>query len=107
MTTGPYCRLSDYRISAHPDDESIDPSKLKLLPATAEAFYGEQLAVEFGWKGTVEVLLAGTRSVNSPLVSLREYEATIVREIYSYIGNQWAKHVKITVPAALVGNTEG
>ena len=95
-------RTAKIRLSAHPNDESIDSSKLELLPNTAQALYGDNLE-KFGWKGTLEVLFAGTRGKNSPLAALRKHEETIVREIYSYIGNQWAGHVKLTVPAALVG----
>jgi hypothetical protein len=95
---------ADFRIDDHPDYESIDPDKMELLPTTAEFFYGNKLE-KFGWDGTLKVILAGTRdrNKNSPLSSLRDHEATIVREIYSYISNQWASHVKLTIPAALVG----
>lgn len=90
------------RVSACPDAESIDPSKLELLPAIAESLYGDKL-MKFGWKGTLEVLFAGTRDKKSPLSVLREQEATLIREIFFFISNQWAGHVKLTVPAALVG----
>ena len=89
------------RLSAHPN--RIDFSKLELLPTTAEVFHGDKIG-QLGWKGTLEVLFSGTRDKNSPLAALRKHEGTIVREIYSYIVNEWAGHVKLTVPAALVRN---
>jgi len=93
-------RLASYSYGSN--DERIGSSMLKLLPATAEVLGGDDLK-KFTWKGVLEVLLAGTRDANSALAPLREHETTIVREIYSYIGNQWAGHVKLTIPAALVG----
>mmetsp|Transcript_27917 Transcript_27917/g.47455 ORF Transcript_27917/g.47455 Transcript_27917/m.47455 type:complete len:411 (-) Transcript_27917:342-1574(-) len=97
-----YLSRAEIRISAHTEDEMICPQKMRRLPATAEEFYRKKLE-KFGWKGKPEVLLAGTRDGNSPLSLLREHEATIVREICSFISNRWARHVKLTVPAALVG----
>ena len=96
-----YPRLPD-RISAHPSN--VDSEKLARLPATAEALLGDRLE-KWGFDGSLKVLLAGTRdNKNSPLATLREHEATICREIYSYVSSEFAKHVKLTVPAALVGN---
>ncbi len=60
------------RISACPSVERIDPSKLEILPAMAEAFYGDSLE-KFKWKGTLEVLLARARDKNSSLSVLREH----------------------------------
>jgi len=78
---------------------------LELLPAAAEVFYADKLK-KFGWKGDVEALISGTRDEGSPLSKLREHESTIVQEIYSYVANQYARHVKLTVPAALVGTSD-
>jgi hypothetical protein len=75
------------------------------LPATAEVLYGDKLE-KSQWKGTLETILAGTRDENSPLSALREHEGTIARDIYSFIGSQWASHVKQTVPAYLVGRSD-
>lgn len=100
-----YCRLTDIRISAHPDNERIDSCKLERLPATAESFFGDELEM-FRWTGTLYALFCGTRDENSPLALLYKHEATIVREIHSYIANKWAGYVKLTVPAALVGNRD-
>jgi len=48
--------------------------------------------------------MAGVHDGESPLSMLRGHELTIVREICSYIGNQWIRHVKFTIPAELIGN---
>ena len=73
------------------------------LPATAESIW--DLDID-GWKNMLEPLLCGTRDDNSPLAVLRQHEATIVRDICSYIRHEFAGHVKMTVPASLVGNLE-
>eukprot|EP00580_Thalassiosira_gravida_P014288 CAMPEP_0201680952 /NCGR_PEP_ID=MMETSP0494-20130426/50860_1 /ASSEMBLY_ACC=CAM_ASM_000839 /TAXON_ID=420259 /ORGANISM="Thalassiosira gravida, Strain GMp14c1" /LENGTH=451 /DNA_ID=CAMNT_0048164683 /DNA_START=1011 /DNA_END=2366 /DNA_ORIENTATION=- len=128
-------RTARVRISAHPDNERIDSCKLERLPATAESFFGDELEMfdgrgrymhysaelemrtpaesffgdeleMFRWTGTLYALFCGTRDENSPLVLLYKHEATIVREIHSYIANKWAGYVKLTVPAALVGNRD-
>mmetsp|Transcript_39779 Transcript_39779/g.83636 ORF Transcript_39779/g.83636 Transcript_39779/m.83636 type:complete len:388 (-) Transcript_39779:465-1628(-) len=77
-------------------------SKLEALPATAEEILQDKLE-KYGWEGSLGVLFAGTRDPQSPLAALREHETTIVKEIYSYITNRWAGHVKNTIPAAFVG----
>eukprot|EP00980_Cylindrotheca_fusiformis_P007918 scaffold1696_cov166-Cylindrotheca_fusiformis.AAC.4 len=74
---------------------------MEMLPATAEDFFEE--VANFGWEGVLKLLLTGTRDKNSPLHIFRDHETTLVREMYSYISNQWARHVKLTIPAALVG----
>eukprot|EP00980_Cylindrotheca_fusiformis_P007913 scaffold1695_cov130-Cylindrotheca_fusiformis.AAC.1 len=74
---------------------------MEMLPATAEDFFEE--ADSFGWEGVLKLLLTGTRDKNSTLHIFRDHETTLVREMYSYISNQWARHVKLTIPAALVG----
>ncbi|KAL3936868.1 MAG: hypothetical protein SGBAC_007906, partial [Bacillariaceae sp.] len=88
------------RLQSHPDD--FDPNKIAMLPALAEDFYATELE-KFGWEGLLTALLSGTRDKQSSLKNLREHENTIVREIYSYVANQGARHVKLTIPAALVG----
>jgi hypothetical protein len=75
------------------------------LPATAAELYKDKLE-PFQWKGTIETVLAGTRDENSPLSALRQHEGTIVRDTCSYLGSQWAAHVKHTVPAYLVGSAD-
>lgn len=90
------------RVDRHPDPEDIDPSKIEKLPALAEEYYSTELE-KFGWEGILKTLLNGTRDHESPLKLLREYEDTIMREIYSYVANKGARHVKLTIPAALVG----
>mmetsp|Transcript_26977 Transcript_26977/g.45998 ORF Transcript_26977/g.45998 Transcript_26977/m.45998 type:complete len:397 (-) Transcript_26977:185-1375(-) len=97
--------ISDNRRSAHPRDVCIDPSKTSLLPTTADVIYGDRLE-KFQWSGTLETIFAGTRDENSPLSALREHEGTIVRDAFSFIGSQWAAHVKQTVPAYLVGRSD-
>lgn len=109
-----------------PDD--IRRMKLDLLPATAEDFYcgaprgapyddnddgGQRQASVFGerrgWDDKLATVLAGTRAgTSSPLRLLRDHESTLIRRIYSYIYiHEHAKHVKLTIPAGLVGNLGG
>eukprot|EP00526_Cylindrotheca_closterium_P000475 CAMPEP_0113651054 /NCGR_PEP_ID=MMETSP0017_2-20120614/27202_1 /TAXON_ID=2856 /ORGANISM="Cylindrotheca closterium" /LENGTH=373 /DNA_ID=CAMNT_0000563677 /DNA_START=73 /DNA_END=1194 /DNA_ORIENTATION=+ /assembly_acc=CAM_ASM_000147 len=94
--------LDRFRLQGHPSVDEIDPDKIRMLPALAEDYYSNEI-VMFGWEGILKAVLSGTRDKQSPLKILQEHETTIVREIYSYIANQWARHVKLTIPAALVG----
>jgi len=84
-------------------EERFDSIQIKLeaLPTTAEKILQDKLE-KYGWEGSLGVLFAGTRDPESPLAALREHETTIVKEIYSYISNRWAGHVKHTIPAAFV-----
>eukprot|EP00980_Cylindrotheca_fusiformis_P007915 scaffold1696_cov166-Cylindrotheca_fusiformis.AAC.1 len=95
---GLFSRTADIRLESEP--ASI-PEKMEMLPATAEAFFEE--VANFGWEGVLKLLLTGTRDKNSTFRIFRDHETTLVREVYSYISNQWARHVKLTIPAALVG----
>jgi hypothetical protein len=90
------------------DEGVIAARRINLLPTTAETFYDNRLE-PFCWGPTLKALLAGThdKEGNSPLVLLRAHETTLVRHIYSYVSNQWARHVRLTIPAALVGRTHG
>lgn len=98
-----YRLTSSLRLESHPDDALIVPHKIEMLPATAEAYFEEELLEKFGWEGAVKTILTGTRDKNSTLNKLRDHETTLTREIYSYLATQWARHVKLTIPAALVG----
>jgi len=92
------------RLSRHLGEEYIEDNQIRILPATARSFFEEQLQ-PFVWKGALEVIFAGTRDEESPLALLQKHESTLVRDIFSYISNQWAEHVKLTLPASLVGRT--
>jgi len=90
------------RLGGHPSADKIDPRKIAMLPATAEEYFSDELE-KFGWERHLKAVLCGTRDEHSPLKILREHEQTVIREIYSYVANKWACHVKLTIPAALVG----
>ena len=98
---------ADYRLSAPLPDYHylLNP---RDLPATAKSIHPRCLDIDGcdidGWKHMLEPLLCGTRDDNSSLAVLREHETTIVRDICSYIRHEFAGHVKMTVPASLVGN---
>jgi len=53
--------------------------------------------------------MVGARDTKSPLHALRGLEDTIVRNIFSYIGDDFAEHVTLTIPACYVScvNTKG
>ena len=98
-----YEKAAKYRLKSHPKVHDIDPIKMMMLPGLVEDYYSDQLE-RFGWEGVLKAVLSGTRDKHhSPLKMLREHEDTLVRKIYSYVANQAARHVKLTVPAALVG----
>jgi hypothetical protein len=90
------------------DEEQLAARKLHLLPTSAEEFYETKQWEAFGWSPALKTMLEGTRDDEScPLAFLRNHEATLVRHVYSFLAHQWAKHVRLTIPAALVGNAEG
>ncbi|CAJ1958776.1 unnamed protein product [Cylindrotheca closterium] len=92
-----------YRYQSHPHIDDIDPHKMGMLPALAEDYYSDELE-KYGWDGILKAVFSGTRDTKqSPLKMLRDFEDTLVRNIYSFIASQAARHVKITIPAALVG----
>jgi len=97
-------KYSDFRLSRHPDEESILLNKIDVRPATAKEFFQGQLK-KLSWKRGVELILTGTRDEKSPLGVLRGHESTLVRDICSYLTNQFDHYVKLTIPAALVGKT--
>jgi hypothetical protein len=106
-----YHRVINHRLSVPPygtnsqlAGEDLTARKIHLLPTTAEHFFGDELGV-FGWNGYLRTILTGTREIRgaSPLSQLRAHETTLVRTIYSYIASQWACHVRLTIPAPLVG----
>jgi hypothetical protein len=103
-----YFRLESAHAGSLTDECAIAAQRINLLPTTAEMFYDNHLE-PFCWGPTLKALLAGTRDKEdkSPLVLLRAHETTLVRHIYSYVSNQWARHVRLTIPAALVGRTNG
>jgi hypothetical protein len=92
---------------------SPDPSrKIRLLLTTADKFWCEDenegyYGEAHSWTPTLRAILAGTRDTTkqSPLSALRAHEDALIRNIYAGVANEWAKHVKLTIPAPLVGNT--
>ena len=61
--------------------------------------------MKYGWEPSLQTILKGTRDdMNQPPISiLRSYEDTIIQYIFSFLSHPWSSHVKLTVPAALVG----
>lgn len=97
---------------------------IRNLPCSAKDFQqlllteGQRIDFSFGWSSPLKAGLAGTRSnananananANhfSPLSLLRDHETTIVRDIFSYLECPFLEHVKVTLPADLVGNDRG
>ncbi|CAJ1934487.1 unnamed protein product [Cylindrotheca closterium] len=100
-----YEKVSRFRLESHPTADDIDADKMSRLPALAEYYYSKDL-LRFGWEGVLKALFSGTRDKESPLKLLRDYEATILREAHSSLAYLGARHVKLTIPAALVGRGE-
>ena len=116
-------------------EEELAALQIERLPCSAEEFYQEQpsLLVSHGWTPSLRTVVQGTRNTKKikvavepitgpddesraqstamvpacPLALLRNYENTLVRHIFSYLPNAYAKHVTITIPADLVGNSGG
>jgi hypothetical protein len=116
-----------HRIKMEPD---LTTKKTFLLPATAERYLeGESSSPccmeegVFGWSNPkVQIILMGTRDGDdgdgdddddddddddsgSPLALLRNFDTSLVRTIAQFLCNEWAKHIKFTIPAALIAGT--
>jgi len=85
----------------HVGEERL-PEDLERLPALASEYYKddhEQLA----WTDTLRTILLGVWDEHSTLDNLQGHEQTLVRKVYSYLAHEYAKNVKLTLPAAYVG----
>mmetsp|Transcript_21636 Transcript_21636/g.48344 ORF Transcript_21636/g.48344 Transcript_21636/m.48344 type:complete len:456 (+) Transcript_21636:59-1426(+) len=95
-------------------DEELEQRRIGQLPCQADEFFGQKFMPSSGWNPLLKAILQGTRSSSSsdgddsssssPLSLLRTHANTLVRHIFSYLGNPYAKHVRLTLPADLVGN---
>ncbi|KAG7345043.1 hypothetical protein IV203_032574 [Nitzschia inconspicua] len=92
--------------------------KLSLLPASARIFYEEELKdgtlPSCIWNPVLRTIFAGVRSKSSghwpqtPLALLRQHEQTLLPKIVSMLPKHpYLDHVKLTIPAPLVGNGGG
>lgn len=60
------------------------------------------------WNDTLKTILAGTRGQTGSLPSLRAYESFLVQEIMGYLTcGPYAKHLRFSVPADLLGKAAG
>ena len=120
---GRYVELSDRR------------DQLKKMPCSAEACCDDVTDIDnrrlrhFGWTTQLQTILKGTRSrpmakkmktdkttlvrsveqstVMVPLTLLRDYEDSIIREIFSFLPNEFGRHITMTIPADVVMNLHG
>jgi hypothetical protein len=96
---------AEHRFKAEPTDRCpFDHDTLEMLPATVEDVHGTGME-RTAWHNTMMTLLAGTRDPNSPLSLLRSFEDTMLRDIGTCLRNKWASHIKLTIPAYLVGTS--
>uniref|UniRef100_A0A7S1Z5R4 Uncharacterized protein n=1 Tax=Ditylum brightwellii TaxID=49249 RepID=A0A7S1Z5R4_9STRA len=97
----------DARIETDVNNNNVTPEHLGKylcqLPAIAKDLYGDQKVC--CWEQKLRVILAGVRDSASPLSTLRGFEDTIIRNIYTYISHDYAKNVTLTLPAHYIGNT--
>uniref|UniRef100_A0A7S3P7I3 Uncharacterized protein n=1 Tax=Amphora coffeiformis TaxID=265554 RepID=A0A7S3P7I3_9STRA len=100
------------RVSAayHRSEQDLQTRQVTRLPCTAQELYADQL-IPAGWNPIVRTLLLRTRANDSnnnnnktAWTLLRSFETTLVRHIYSYLSNPYANHVRLTIPADLIGN---
>lgn len=106
----PWHRLEQGR-ALNASEELRKRRKVHLLPATAREFYQEEILLgemaSAGWNPVMRTVLAGTRSGSSPTPSplslLLEHEETLVCKIMSMITYRYIDHIRLTIPAPLVG----
>lgn len=93
-----------------PGDIDYVGDQVELLPASAIDFYSQRNhAIRWCWNDIIRTLLEGTRSDKSetPLALLRDHEDTLICDIFSFLSNPFLDHVRLTLPAGLVGNGRG
>lgn len=123
---------TDRRKSRTPSQ--LQALQIDKRPCSALSYYSSQPAhhkhyngslLHYGWTPVLRTILQGTRSVKRantnghsdgasassnwacPLALLRGYEESVVRHIFSYLPNPYAQHVRMTIPADLIGNGDG
>lgn len=106
----PACSYDEYL-----KESTYKERKIHILPTLAEEFFNDVILPK-GWTPTMKIIFAGTRDTTtnnnnndddegSPLSMLRAHEDTLIRQILSFLIHPWSRHVKLTVPAPLVGKT--
>ena len=104
---------SHFTSRTNPDrsEQELVQRQVARLPCQANEFFAQHL-LPYGWHPVLKTLFLGVRSklgdddtaVASPMSLLRSHESTVLRRIYSYLSHPYAKHVRLTLPADLVGN---
>mmetsp|Transcript_25425 Transcript_25425/g.31328 ORF Transcript_25425/g.31328 Transcript_25425/m.31328 type:complete len:382 (+) Transcript_25425:119-1264(+) len=82
------------------------PSITKLPTLASNVYETKEYQIDdmlFGWTTNLKVLLEGVHDNNSSLHVLNGLENTIIRRIVAF-ASDYAKHVKLTLPAKLVGS---
>lgn len=110
-------RVLRHRMSAGIDSKtgrilpSILEQPLEELPMSVDEMFHRNgyMLPSRGWDPILRTICKGIRDeMNCPPISLlRGYEDTIVRNIFSYLPHPWSKHIKLTIPASLVGSNRG
>ncbi len=94
-------------LRADSQDRRKHHENIDLLPTFASDYWSKQFQV-LRWTPTLVTLLEGTRQNDDesnhhcPLSLLRGHEGSLIRHIYSYYTPDYAKHLKLTIPATCV-----
>jgi len=84
-------------------DVTYDNDSILRLPALASEFFEDNFSSFGTWNVELRELFIGTRDKGSNLSTLRGFEGTILRHIYSFLAHEWAKYVTRTLPAGCIG----
>lgn len=93
-----------YRIGNREEDDSRNVADIQRLPCLASQYWAERGIEAFGWTPALREIMVAVKDNASPFSILEGHETTLVRNIYSFLSCEFAKHVKLTIPAAQVGN---
>jgi hypothetical protein len=116
-----YRRLDESGHKEYMSDNNYNPTMISRLPASITDVYKDSDNGKYliscstsGYNPIVRTILEGTRGSSgsdetqaSPLMLLREHETTLVPFILSMTTNPFSDHVRLTIPASLVGNGYG
>jgi hypothetical protein len=95
-----------FRIGEREQEELGNTADIQRLPCLASQYWANEIEA-FGWTPTLREIMVAVKDNASPFALLEGHEATLVRNIYSFLSCEFAKHVKLTIPAAQVGNLYG
>ena len=96
-------RTQRFRIGEREQELSRNKADIQRLPCIASQYWSGKIEA-FGWTPALREIMVAVKDNASSFSLLEGHEETLVRNIYSFLSCEFAKHVKLTIPAAQVAN---